>query len=90
LLTLALGIASFYSTEWPLLIISPASLLISWEESVKKWLPRLGEDQTAIAFNREQLLVAAAVYIISYDMVTKLLDFLKYKNFKVIIAVVIR
>ena len=35
----ALGIAYIYKQDWPLLIITPASLKFIWRDEILKWLP---------------------------------------------------
>jgi SNF2 family DNA or RNA helicase len=37
----ALAIASYYREEWPLLIITPASIRAMWAEEVERWYPFL-------------------------------------------------
>ena len=35
----ALAIASYYREEWPLLIVTPASIRAIWAEEVERWYP---------------------------------------------------
>ena len=35
----AIAVASYFKSEWPLLIIVPSSLRYAWIEELEKWLP---------------------------------------------------
>lgn len=35
----ALGIAYLFKNDWPLLIISPSTLRLTWRDEILKWLP---------------------------------------------------
>ena len=35
----AIAVASYFHSEWPLLIIVPSSLRYAWIEELEKWLP---------------------------------------------------
>ena len=35
----AIAVASYFQSEWPLLIIVPSSLRYAWIEELEKWLP---------------------------------------------------
>ena len=80
----ALGIVAYYRLEWPLLIITPASMVSSWHEQVRRWLPTIPTDRIVVAFDSRTELVGI-VNITSYDLATKLLPTCSVR-FKVIIA----
>lgn len=92
----SLAIASFYRLEWPLLIIVPASLLGSWNESIMEWMPSLTRAQINPLFaatitqrvkaNLPIFHAEAIVHIMSYDFVVKYGDVVKDKKFQVIIC----
>lgn len=44
----ALGIASAYRSEWPLLIVCPSSVRFSWKDSVIRWLPSVAEEDIMV------------------------------------------
>lgn len=37
----AIGIAYIYKNDWPLLVITPASLKFQWHDEILKWLPTI-------------------------------------------------
>ncbi|KAM0688125.1 SWI/SNF- matrix-associated actin-dependent regulator of chromatin subfamily A-like protein 1 [Conglomerata obtusa] len=72
----ALAIAYYYQLEWPLLIVSPASLLENWRNSVLNFL---GLESTVVR-KKEQL--GGSINIISYDIASRSsvdLEEIKYK-----------
>lgn len=83
----ALGIAAYYKLEWPLLIITPASMVASWSEQVKRWLPQsVPSDQIVVAYDGKTPL-SGLVNITSYDLAVKLLgNQMPPPQFRVIIA----
>lgn len=80
----ALAVASYYRHEWPLLILSPASMVATWTEQVKKWL-QLNEDCIAVAYDGKAHL-NGLVNLISYDLGVRLIDQIRTLNAGVIIA----
>ena len=43
----ALGIALYYQREWPLLVICPSGLRLTWAAEISKWLA-LDEDTVQV------------------------------------------
>lgn len=83
----ALGVASYYYTEWPLLVICPASLVIAWFEAVLMWLPgTIAENEIVIVRSKKDFTANGRVFVVSYDMSVRLADYLNTKNFNVVIA----
>jgi SWI/SNF-related matrix-associated actin-dependent regulator 1 of chromatin subfamily A len=80
----ALGIACYYRMEWPLLIIAPASMVASWYEQVKNWLPSVNREDICVTFDGKAELTGL-INILSYDLAVKLLP-ASNKSFNVIIA----
>ena len=71
----ALAIAAYYKPEWPLLILSPASMVATWTEQVKRWL-EIDEKEIAVAYDGRARL-GGLVNICSYDLAVKLVDTIK-------------
>eukprot|EP00866_Antonospora_locustae_P000341 jgi/Antlo1/341/806 len=76
----ALAIANYYKLEWPLLIITPASLLDNWYQSVNKFL----DAECYVVRKKEDL--GENVCIISYDMASKHSEALRNVGYKVIVV----
>jgi SWI/SNF-related matrix-associated actin-dependent regulator 1 of chromatin subfamily A len=68
----ALAIAVFYRLEWPLLIVTPASMVASWHEQVKRWIPSVSVDTIRVVYDGKGGL-DGLVNILSYDLAVKLL-----------------
>ena len=77
--------ASFYRNEWPLLVICPSSLRVTWAEAFERWVPALPQTSIGVVLNGQSSL-SRQVTIISYDLVSRQLKKLKERNFKVVIA----
>lgn len=65
----ALAVCCYYRREWPLLVISPASLVVSWKEAVLQWLPSIEEVEVNIV--NETGKITGLVNVISYDIAVK-------------------
>jgi len=81
----SLAIASYYRKEWPLLIISPASMVSSWHEQVRRWFPPILPDQISVLYDGKGQL-NGIVNIGSFDLLAKLGDMVKSKQYKVVIV----
>lgn len=69
----ALCIAMRYSEEFPLLIISPAHLREHWKKEILKWFNGIDKDMIKIIDNcTDSFDLKELVYIVSYDIATKL------------------
>lgn len=69
----ALAIACYYRIEFPLLIISPASLLENWVESVKVFL----EEDAHIL--KEKSDIGDLISVVSYEKAAQFSEYLKHK-----------
>lgn len=81
----SLAIASYYRREWPMLIISPASMVSSWHEQVQRWFPAIPPESINAIYDGKGTL-AGLVNIGSYDLLTKMGDQVAAKKFQVVIA----
>ena len=82
----AISIASYYRSEWPLLIVTPASMVATWEEQIRKWLcTSIDPDEICVTYDSKSL-INGAINVISYDMVVRLAEIISRRKFKVIIA----
>jgi SWI/SNF-related matrix-associated actin-dependent regulator 1 of chromatin subfamily A len=81
----ALATILYWRNEWPVLIIVPSSLRLQWADQVQQWIPDIAPTDINIVMN-SKCNVNALINIISYDLVPKLLDKIKAKHFKVVVA----
>jgi len=82
----AICVASYYRTEWPLLVITPSSLRITWQQAFIKWLPSVDVDYVNVVLTGKDSATAGLINIISYDLLSKCMEDLKKKQFRIIIA----
>jgi len=82
----AICVACYYRPEWPLLIITPSSLRITWQQAFVKWLPSVDPQYVNVVLTGKDSPTAGLVNIISYDLLSKCMDDLNKKQFRVIIA----
>jgi SWI/SNF-related matrix-associated actin-dependent regulator 1 of chromatin subfamily A len=76
----ALAIANYYRLEYPLLILSPASLCYNWLDSVQRFL---GEEACIV---REKSDFGSRISVISYNIAVNLIDVVNICKYKVIIC----
>ena len=67
----ALSLACVYKRDWPLLIICPKSLKLTWKEEIKKWLPFLTNEIHLIDTGRCTVNVDKLIHITSYEIAVK-------------------
>lgn len=80
----ALGIAAYYRAEWPLLVLAPASMVASWSEQIRRWLPSVPAEQISVVYDGKGQL-GGLVNILSYDLAVRLIPH-AHVRFNVIIA----
>ena len=76
----AIAIFNFYLSEWPVLIVAPASVLNDWKESINRFLGR----KSTIIHNKTDL--GDLISIISYQMATKFINEIKLMEFKIVVC----
>jgi SWI/SNF-related matrix-associated actin-dependent regulator of chromatin subfamily A-like protein 1 len=88
----AIAVAAFYRREWPCLVVTPASLVVSWQIAFLEWLPSLTSDLVSIIYSGtvkkclDSTSTFHLIYILSYDMAVRCASWIKEKKFRVIIA----
>ncbi|KAI8819051.1 P-loop containing nucleoside triphosphate hydrolase protein [Fimicolochytrium jonesii] len=84
----AIATCYFYRSEWPVLIICPSSLRLTWKAEIIKWLD-VPETDIQVIFTAKDLLKETATFaIVSYDLASRktMEDQLVLARFKVIVA----
>lgn len=76
----ALSIANYYKMEYPLLILSPASLCHNWMDSVQRFL----EEESVIV--REKSDFGSGISIISYNLAVSFIDVIVAQKYRVVIC----
>eukprot|EP00929_Paragymnodinium_shiwhaense_P002750 TRINITY_DN103034_c0_g1_i1.p1 TRINITY_DN103034_c0_g1~~TRINITY_DN103034_c0_g1_i1.p1 ORF type:complete len:853 (-),score=187.37 TRINITY_DN103034_c0_g1_i1:148-2592(-) len=65
----ALAIMAYYRTEWPALVVAPATLRFVWRAEIAKWLPGV---VTEVVMKRSDAVSAACdICIVSYELLTQ-------------------
>lgn len=65
-----IAIARHYQSDWPLVVIAPASLLFNWKKEILQWLPDISENDITIIKNGKQK-PSRMITIASYDYAIK-------------------
>lgn len=66
-----LGIAHYYYSDWPLLIVTPSSVRYLWLEAVLSWLPTVPLHHVEVMNTGKDYVGDAKVVIISYDLLAR-------------------
>ncbi len=66
----ALALAKIYQKEWPLLIVCPSSLRLTWEAEISKWLGI--HDVNVVTTGSSGSSIEGRVSVISYDLMTRM------------------
>ena len=68
----AISIAYLYRNDWPLLIICPSSLRLTWRDELMNWI-KLPEDEIQIfGSSFDDFSLKSNAYIISYNIANRL------------------
>jgi SWI/SNF-related matrix-associated actin-dependent regulator of chromatin subfamily A-like protein 1 len=80
----AIAIASHFREDWPLLVICPSSVRMSWGQEIMKWLDIPAEDIAVILSSSQRL--DKLINIISYDLVHRMIAQIEQLEFKLFIV----
>lgn len=85
----ALTIACCYRREWPLLVITPASLVATWVDAIQEWLPSISSSSIWAMYGSNPKnnipVFSGLINIISYDMAVKYHEDIQEKGFNIAI-----
>ncbi|KAJ8966600.1 hypothetical protein NQ314_003430 [Rhamnusium bicolor] len=81
----ALAIANYYMDDWPLLIVTTASMRAIWEETIRNYLPSVSIMQVQYMVSGKDYIGEAKILIVSHDMMTRCLDMLLTRGFGILI-----
>jgi len=93
----ALAVASYYKSDWPIIIIAPSSVKHMWQVNAIKWLPNTLCELCGYTENLSKLIQVidngrdvidpdCQIYIISYELLANRIDEISKRKFKIIIA----
>lgn len=68
----AIGLALWFSEDWPLIIVCPSSLRYQWMNSILRWAPNVSQDDIFIAKNIKDMFPRVPVTITSYDIMSRM------------------
>ncbi|XP_050420767.1 SWI/SNF-related matrix-associated actin-dependent regulator of chromatin subfamily A-like protein 1 [Adelges cooleyi] len=81
----AIGIAMYYTSNFPLLIVCPSSMRYTWEEEIRTRIPNIPVTSIYVLSKASEYVVDPAVVITSYDLMTKAKDMLLDLKFGIVI-----
>ncbi|CAD6227675.1 GSCOCG00001355001-RA-CDS [Cotesia congregata] len=81
----ALAIANYYQADWPLLIVSPASLTHMWLDNITKFLPSVEAEDIYLFSGSKGYFEEEKIIIVSYDLLVKCKKVFVRKQFKTLI-----
>eukprot|EP00347_Sterkiella_histriomuscorum_P020832 403336296 len=71
----ALAVSCIFRDDWPLLVICPSSLRYTWYDEILKWLQDIRPSEIClIKSGKESIMNDAKIYIISYEIASKITD----------------
>ncbi|CDW72220.1 snf2 family n-terminal domain containing protein [Stylonychia lemnae] len=83
----AISISYLYMKDWPILIITPSSLRFTWRDELMNWLKFIKEeDIQVITSSQDSFSASCQVYIISYNIATRLAGLIDRKKFGICIV----
>ncbi|XP_018561828.1 SWI/SNF-related matrix-associated actin-dependent regulator of chromatin subfamily A-like protein 1 [Anoplophora glabripennis] len=81
----ALAIANYYKEDWPMLIVTTASMKAVWEETIRNYLPSVPNIQVQYMVSGRDYIGDSKILIVSHDMMSRALDGLLDRSFGVLI-----
>ncbi|XP_072396063.1 SWI/SNF-related matrix-associated actin-dependent regulator of chromatin subfamily A-like protein 1 [Diabrotica undecimpunctata] len=81
----ALAIANYYQNDWPLLIVTTATMKTQWEETISNYLPSISILQVQYMVSGKDYIGESKILISSYDLMTRCLEKLLERGFGVMI-----
>lgn len=83
----AVCLCAYYKAEWPVLVICPSSVKMSWHNHFLTWLPHLVEEEDVNVINiGKDDPTLGKINIISYHLASKAIGTIYRKSFKVVVA----
>ncbi|XP_078655878.1 SWI/SNF-related matrix-associated actin-dependent regulator of chromatin subfamily A-like protein 1 [Branchiostoma floridae x Branchiostoma belcheri] len=81
----ALCVAAYYRQEWPLLIVTPSSLRLTWAEAFHRWLPSVDPQAVTVMLTGKDNPRSGLVTITSYDLMVRCSQQIRARGYRVII-----
>ncbi|XP_066137618.1 SWI/SNF-related matrix-associated actin-dependent regulator of chromatin subfamily A-like protein 1 isoform X1 [Euwallacea fornicatus] len=81
----ALGIAHYYKRDWPLLIVTTASMRNVWEETIQRYLPSISILQIQYMASAKDYIGSSQILIVSHDLMLRCVDKIFARGFGCII-----
>ncbi|XP_030757655.1 SWI/SNF-related matrix-associated actin-dependent regulator of chromatin subfamily A-like protein 1 [Sitophilus oryzae] len=81
----ALAVMNYYQSDWPLLIVTTASMKHVWEETIVKYLPSISIMQVQYMTSGKDYIGGSKVIIVSHDLMSRCCEKLLERNFGCII-----
>ncbi len=66
-----IGIAKIYKSDWPVVVVAPASLLLNWRKEFLTWLPKDINEEEIFVMRKSKNLPRGKIIICSYDYAHK-------------------
>lgn len=83
----AIALADFYRLQWPLLIVTTASLREMWRDKLQELLSYIGDHKIVLQSNIQESLTTAKIVITSYNLFERSSELMFEKKFGVVIFV---
>jgi SWI/SNF-related matrix-associated actin-dependent regulator 1 of chromatin subfamily A len=80
----AIALCAYFREDWPVLVVCPSSMRLSWAQEFERWLPSLCAEQVHVVTTASKvqkksgkvtgLNPHAAINIVSYDLLVRLAE----------------